>query len=31
LEYRLDILPSPEFDLEGEYPYTAHLDVPELD
>lgn len=31
LEYRLDVLPSREFDLEEEYPYTAHLEVPDLD
>jgi outer membrane protein assembly factor BamB len=30
LEYRLEVLPSPEFDPEGEYPYTAHLEVPDL-
>ena len=30
LEYRLDVLRSPEFDLEGEHPYTADLEVPDL-
>ena len=30
LEYRLDVLPSPEFDLKGEHPQIAHLDVPDL-
>jgi outer membrane protein assembly factor BamB len=30
LDYRLEVLPSPEFDPEREYPYTAQLDVPDL-
>jgi outer membrane protein assembly factor BamB len=30
LEYRLEVLPSPEFDPEREYPYTAHVDVPDF-
>lgn len=30
LEYRLETEPSPKFDPEREYPYTAHLDIPDL-
>jgi len=29
--YRLDVHPSPDFKLEGEYPYTAHLELPRPD
>jgi outer membrane protein assembly factor BamB len=29
-DYRLDVLPSPKFEPGGEYPFTAHLDIPDL-
>ena len=31
LEYRLEVEPSPEFDPERTYPYTARLEIPDLE
>lgn len=30
LDYRLDVLPSPKFEPGQQYPFTAHLDIPDL-